>query len=78
MAIKYLFKNTETEFSTAYIDTESDPTTIIVSQYSGQSISKSVSNHTSGQLEGDGYEEITEGEFEEQTLRIGTHPTRPF
>jgi hypothetical protein len=77
MAITYLLKDTETEYSTAFIDTGSDPSTIIISQYEGQSISKNVSNKTAGQLEGDGYVVITQAAWEEATRHVGDRPTRP-
>lgn len=73
---RYLLKDTETEYSTAFVG-EENPSTIILTQGEGTSLTKNVSNKTAGQLTGDGYVEIEVEEWEEQTLRVGSRPTRP-
>lgn len=77
MPIRYFLKDTETEYSIAYVDTAENPSTIIISQYEGTSISKNVSNKTAAQLEGDGYVEIDEQEWTAQLIHAGSRPTRP-
>lgn len=83
MADRFFKKVTENDYNVAIIrdpnlwDMENEPTTIILTESDSPLLSKNTSNHTSGQLTGDGWTETPSEEFYNHLSRIGTVPSRP-